>query len=83
MKWLDDLSLNTKLSLAPAACLLLLGLSTAGAIWGFQAQKAALATLHGERLPSYAFVAAFEAGLRDQNAAINRSLGYEAMGYNA
>jgi methyl-accepting chemotaxis protein len=83
MKWLDDLSLNLKLVLAPALCLLLLALSAAGAIWGFQQQRHALTALHQERLPSYTFAAGFESGLRDMNGLINRSLGYEAMGYNA
>ncbi|WP_425261410.1 methyl-accepting chemotaxis protein [Rubrivivax sp. RP6-9] len=83
MKWLDDLSLNLKLALAPTLCLLLLAVSAAGSIWGFQQQRSALSTLHEKQLPSYTFAAGFEAGLRDMNGLINRSLGYEAMGYNA
>ncbi len=83
MKWLDDLSLNLKLALAPALCLLLLAISAVGAIWAFDQQRSALATLHEKQLPAYTFAAGFEAGLRDMNGLINRSLGYEAMGYNA
>jgi methyl-accepting chemotaxis protein len=79
----DDLSLKLKLALAPALCLLVLMLSAGGAVWGFSQQRLALDALYNERLPSYAFAAKFESGLRDTNALINRSLGYEAMGYNA
>ncbi len=32
MNWLDDLSLKTKLALAPVVCLLMLVLATAGAL---------------------------------------------------
>ena len=83
MTWIDNLSLKTKLALAPTLCLLLLGLSGAGAIWGFQQQRHALDSIHMDRLPSYTFAATVEVQLRDMNGAINRSLGYEAMGYNA
>ncbi len=83
MSWIDDLSLGRKLNLAPAACLLLLGLSAGGALWGFAEQGHALESLYRERLPSYALSVHMESGLRDMNALINRSLGYEAMGYNA
>lgn len=82
-RFLDNVSLRFKLFLAPIACLVLLVLSTGGALWGFTQQRSALDSLYHERLPSYTFVAYFEAGLRDMNGLINRSLGYEAMGYNA
>jgi len=83
MRWLDNLSLKLKLALAPAVCLLLLGLSAGGALWGFEQQRKTLDTLYHVRLASYTFAASFESQLRDMNGLINRSLGYEAMGYNA
>jgi methyl-accepting chemotaxis protein len=83
MQFLDHLPLRLKLLLAPVCCLLLMVLSTAGALWGFSQQRRALEALHDERLPSYTFVVDFEANMRDNNSLINRLLGYEAMGYNA
>ena len=83
MTWFDDLSVRRKLWLAPALCLLLLVLSAAGAVWGFAQQRQALDLLVRTHLPSYAFAADFESGLRDINGLVNRSLGYEAMGFNA
>jgi len=83
MPSLDNLPLRLKLLLAPSLCLLLLLLSAAGAMWGFAQQRQGLDSLHHDRLPSYTFIAGFEAGLREMNGQINRSLGYEAMGYNA
>jgi methyl-accepting chemotaxis protein len=80
---LNNLSIRLKLSLAPAVCLFLLGMCTAGALWGFALQRSAMDALHEKHLPSYLFVARFESGLREMNGQINRSLGYEAMGYNA
>jgi methyl-accepting chemotaxis protein len=82
-RWLDNLNLNTKLMLAPALCLLMLCAATAGALWGFAQQRAALLGVVEQRLPAYAFAARMESGLRDMNAQINMSLGYEAMGYGA
>jgi len=83
MSWFDNLSVRRKLWLAPALCLLLLVLSAAGAVWGFAQQRQALDQLVRTHLPSYAFAAGFESGLRDVNGLVNRSLGYEAMGFNA
>ena len=83
MTFLDNLPLKTKLALAPAVCMLLLLLSAGGAIRGFQLQRQTLATVYEQRLPAYTFAARLEAGLRDMNGLANRSLGYEAMGYNA
>ncbi|WP_088284066.1 methyl-accepting chemotaxis protein [Ideonella sp. A 288] len=83
MTWFDDLSLKFKLALAPAVCLALLGIAAGGAVWGFARQQLALEALHANRLPGYAFSARFESGLRDMNGLINRSIGYEAMGFNA
>jgi methyl-accepting chemotaxis protein len=83
MRYLDNLSLSLKLALAPVMCLLLLGISAGGALWGFEQQRQALDSLYRSRLPSYTFAAKLEAQLRDVNGLINRSLGYEAMGYNA
>ncbi len=82
-RWLDNLNLRAKLLLAPALCLLLLCAAAAGALWGFAQQRAALIGVVEERLPAYAFAARFESGLRDMNAQINMSLGYESMGYGA
>ncbi len=81
--WLDDLPLRAKLMLAPVLCLAMLGVSSAGALWGFSEQRQALEAVVKQRLPAYSFAARFEAGLRDMNAQINMSLGYEAMGYSA
>jgi len=81
MKWLDDLSLRTKLALAPAVCLAMLGVSAGCALWGFAQQRAALGSVMEQRLPAYGFAARFESGLRDMNGLINSSLGYEAMGF--
>ncbi|MFN6995857.1 MAG: methyl-accepting chemotaxis protein [Aquincola tertiaricarbonis] len=83
MRRLDHLSLLAKLALAPAACLLLMLLSAGGALWGFTQQQQALHVLVNDRLASYGFMAGVESQLRDLNGLINRSLGYEAMGYNA
>ena len=83
MTWFDDLPVRRKLWLAPALCLLLLVLSAAGAVWGFVQQRQAVELLAREHLPSYAFSAKFESGLRDVNGLVNRSLGYESMGFNA
>ena len=83
MKFLDDLPLKAKLALAPAVCILLLLVSAGGAIRGFQLQRQALGAVYEQRLPAYTFAARFESGLRDLNGLTNRSLGYEAMGYNA
>jgi len=83
MKFLDDLPLKAKLALAPAVCILLLLASAGGAIRGFQLQRQALVAVYEQRLPAYTFAARFESGLRDMNGLTNRSLGYEAMGYNA
>jgi methyl-accepting chemotaxis protein len=83
MNWLDNLSLGVKLSLAPAVCLLLLGLSSTLALWGFAQQRQALDSVINQRIPEYSFAAQFESNLRDMNALVNSSLGYEAMGYNA
>jgi methyl-accepting chemotaxis protein len=82
MQLLDNLSLRGKLLLAPAACLVLLTLSTCVALWGFLQQRAALEALNEKRLPAYTFVARIESGVRDLNGLINRSIGYAAMGYN-
>jgi methyl-accepting chemotaxis protein len=83
MTLLDNLSLRSKLFLAPVLCLALLALSAADALWGFSQQRRALDSLYADRLPSYGFVANFESGLREMNGLIVRSIGYEAMGYNA
>jgi len=83
MNWSDNLSLRLKLSLVPVVCLLMLGLSAGLAWWGFAQQRHALDLLYHERLPSYTFAARLESGVRDLNSLVNRSLGYEAMGYNA
>ncbi len=83
MHLLDNLSLRAKLFLAPVVCLVLLVLSAAGAMWGFAQQRAALQSIHAERLPSYTFVAELESGIRDLNGLINRSIGYSSMGFNA
>ncbi|WP_272885384.1 methyl-accepting chemotaxis protein [Calidifontimicrobium sp. SYSU G02091] len=83
MQLLDNLSLRNKLLLAPAVCLVLLVLSAAGEMWGFAQQRAALDSIHAQRLPSYTFVAALESGIRDLNGLINRSIGYSSMGFNA
>ncbi|GAB1391715.1 MAG: hypothetical protein AMXMBFR78_33400 [Rubrivivax sp.] len=82
MSLLDKLSLRAKLLLAPLACLCLMVLAAAGAVWGFAQQREALDSLHTQRLPSYAFAAQFESGLRDLNGLINRAIGYAALGYN-
>ncbi|WP_349744469.1 methyl-accepting chemotaxis protein [Roseateles cavernae] len=83
MLTLDHLGLRSKLLLAPLICLGLLLLTAAGAMWGFAQQRQALDALESQRLPSYTFLAQFDAGLRDMNGLINRSIGYESMGYNA
>jgi methyl-accepting chemotaxis protein len=83
MQLFDNLSLRNKLLLAPAVCLVLLVLSAAGAMWGFAKQRAALDSIHAQRLPSYTFVAELESGIRDLNGLINRSIGYSSMGFNA
>ncbi len=83
MNLFQNLSIKAKLAIAPAACLLLLGLTAGLALWGFAQQRDALQSIHAEHLPSYSFAARFEAGLRESNGQINRLLGYEAMGYNA
>ncbi len=83
MNWLDDLSVQVKLALAPALCLALLGLSAGGALWGFSQLGRALDSVYAERLPSYAFAARLESGLRDMNGLINRSIAAEAVGYEA
>lgn len=83
MSWTENLSVRLKLALAPAICLVMLGLSAAGALWGFAQQRNALDSVVNRRLPDYEFAVNFESGLRDMNGLINSSLGYEAMGYGA
>jgi methyl-accepting chemotaxis protein len=82
MKLLDDMPFKFKIFLSPAACLLLLLLSAAGSFWGFSQQRSALTSIQDSRLPSYIFVARFEADLKDVNGLVNQSLGYDAMGYS-
>jgi methyl-accepting chemotaxis protein len=83
MRRLDNLSLRSKLVLAPLVCLALLVFSAAGAMWGFAQQRAVLPSIHAERLPRYTFVAELESGIRGLNGLIDRSIGYPSMGVNA
>ncbi|MBL8348215.1 MAG: HAMP domain-containing protein [Rubrivivax sp.] len=71
------------MALAPAVCLVLMLGACAGALWGLAQQRAALDSLHEHRLPDYSAAARIESGLRDMNALVNRSIGYEALGYDA
>ena len=80
---LDNLSIRAKLLAAPLSCLILLLACAANAIWGFHQQQRVLDSLLEQTLPNYTFTARFESTLRDMNTGINKSLGYEAMGYSA
>lgn len=81
MRFIDRLSLKLKLSLAPAACLAMLALTAAVALWGFDHLASTLQRLTGERLPSYTFSARLDSDLRDMNALMNESIALAAVGY--
>src|SRR5688572_17320858 len=81
MRFIDRLSLKLKLSLASAACLAMLALTAAVALWGFDHLASTLQRLTGERLPSYTFSARLDSDLRDMNALMNESIALAAVGY--